>query len=238
MREPVRWLAAALLVATSACGPAISDESGAATSSIPVTTEPPGSTTAPPPSTSTSTTVAASTTTTEAGVELASDRFAVAFTLTGESNWTLFEQNDFMAEITNEGSGVEGERDKIYFTTLQPDGSGWVDLLNGSPHLETGEVEDTEVGGAAAQAINTSLLTGLNSQDTGCSGGPSGTCLVAALDAPTSIGVVIREGMAYRVWIVDVNGTNVAIVAESQAARSTEWIATVEKALQGLSWVG
>jgi hypothetical protein len=163
--------------------------------------------------------------------------FVVPFQITGESSWSLYEQGNFLAEITSEGSGDEGERDKIYFTSLQPDGAGFLDVVTASPHLEAGDVAPAEVGGVPAETIDVRLLPGQNPQATGCSGG-SGACLVLALDAATSTGLVLREGMAYRAWVVPVGDNTVTIVAESQEARIGEWASKVEQALPSLSWQG
>ena len=218
----------------AACGPAATEATNAPSTTVaeqePATTVPPA-TTAPP------TTLAPTTTTTEAGVSLASRMFLVPFQITGESNWTLYEQGDFLAEITSEGSGDDGERDKIYFTTLQPDGAGFLDVVSTSPHLEAGDVTAAEVGGIPAEKIDVRLLPGLNPQATGCGGG-SGACLVLALDTTTSTGLVLREGMGYRAWVVPVGDNPVTIVAESQEARIGEWASKVEQALPDLTWQG
>jgi hypothetical protein len=218
----------------AACGPGSTEVTSAPSTTV---TEQVTTTTVPPATTAPSTTVAPSTTTTEAGVSLASSGFLVPFQILGAANWTLYEQGDFLAEITSEGPGDEGERDKIYFTTLQPDGAGLLDVVSTSPHFEAGDVTATEVGGVPAEEINVRLLPGLSPQATGCSGG-SGACMVLALDAATSTGLVIREGMAYRVWVVDVGVTPVTIVAEAQEARFGEWTQAVEESLPSLTWQG
>jgi len=229
------------LILITACGQGSTTEAGDTPStqvaSSAVTTAPTPTvapSTDPAPTTSTTT---ASTTTTAPGVMLTSSQFLVPFQLAGGSNWTIFEQSDFLAEVTSEGSGEEGQRDKIYFTTIQPADSGALDLVTTSPYLEATATSAVEIGGATAQKADVTLLAGLNPQDTGCSGGP-GACLILAQDATTSTGIVLREGMAYRVWVVDVNGTTVSIVAEAQQGRFAEWAPAVEEALQGLTWQG
>lgn len=163
----------------------------------------------------TTTTVAETTTTTHGfAAEFTTSDFPVPFTLP-HNGWRI-EESRSRSDVVNIG-GFSGPLGLMVSEDRSVD--GWLTLLS-QPGLEVSEPEAAEVGGLQAVTLMVSAPAG-------------GIGLITVGNAVWTI----QEGSPERVWLVEVDGSAVAIfAAHDQAAQRDSWFAEVEESLRALRW--
>jgi hypothetical protein len=103
--------------------------------------------------------------------------------------------------------------------------------LAGLESAETTEPVETTVGGIPALAIDVELAEG--STNNAC-----GPPCVRLFNLPAQAGQfwAVMEGYRDRIWLVDVDGTTVAFVADATDNLFEDWVAQVELSIAGLTW--
>lgn len=208
-------LAALLLIA--ACGTTATTEDTTTTTMATTTTAPATTTTEE------ATTTTAATTQPEASEQTFD--FAVPFTATLPSNWRVAQESAPRLLYLERG------RNLVAFSTFGPETvEEWRSRLTEDPNLVVTEPEAAEIDGAEGFRLDATVSDEAGTE--GCFG--QGRCVTLIEQFP---GWIVLEGLPNRIWVVDVAGTAVFIVAEaSDEDAFGDFVAQVDEFLATLTW--
>lgn len=119
----------------------------------------------------------------------------------------------------------------LQFTTARPDeADSWLERIQTAPHLVVGEPAPTEIDGKAGVAVDFVLSESANV----CPQEGNRKCfqLIRGVDSAW----IVVEGGKTRAWIIDMDGSEVLIITDSEEGPFDSWVAQVEAVLATLAW--
>ena len=155
--------------------------------------------------------------------------FQVPFRLPAVEGWVLQETLDFEAEINSGGNYV-------VLTTAGPsDVDGWVDHLTTDTEVLASEAPSFEVGGLPASVIDAALADSAAPKPE-CDSDPCFVLFSVDFHQQSNTTYALVADHPTRIWLLDVRGETVAIIAEAPMASFDGWVVEVEAALTELEW--
>jgi hypothetical protein len=142
----------------------------------------------------------------------------VPFTFTAPGDW---KQEELITGSTTRGfrSGID---QYVVFTELGPDTvEGWIAGLTSNESLTVSEPSVVELDGAPGLSVDLRLSDGAQE---------------AILFREGWGDWNVAPGRPNRVWVTEVGGEVVAILADAPEATFDEWVATVEEVLSTVDW--
>ena len=142
----------------------------------------------------------------------------VAFSFIAPGDW---EQEELITGSASRGfkSGID---QFVVFTELGPDTvEGWIEGLTSNGSLTVSEPAVVELDGAPGLSVELSLSEGEQE---------------AILFREGWGDWNVAPGRPNRVWVTEVGGEVVAILADAPEAKFDEWVATVEEVLGTIHW--